>query len=45
MKKFILDLIKILFLDFFVLEISIPKEKPSDINEHLETLSKYRIKL
>ena len=41
MKKFILDLIRNTFPRFFVLEISIPKRKPSDINEHLETLSKY----
>ena len=42
MKKFILDLIRNTFPRFFLfLKFQYLKRKPSDINEHLETLSKY----
>ena len=42
MKKIILDLIRNLFLDLFLfLKFQFLKRKPSDINEHLETLSNY----
>ena len=42
MKKIILDLIRNLFPKLFLfLKFQFLKRKPSDINEHLETLSNY----
>ncbi len=42
MKKIILNIIRSIFPKFFlILKFQYLKRKPSDINEHLETLSKY----